>query len=136
MKKIFLLLMVSLFWGCQNKQPYEIAVDQYLADHLKDPASYENVELGTPKIITPMSKALEKLTEQMKAGSLPSDSITPKLEEVKAYFVSQGTNPYDTLAWEVSHKYRAKNSFGAYELENVTYIFDRSLDRIIDVQRK
>lgn len=136
MKKIFLLLMVSLFWGCQNKQPYEIAVDQYLADHLKDPASYENVELGTPKIITPMSKALAETTKRMTDGEFPSDSISSKLEAIKDFFISQGTNPYDTLAWEVNHKYRAKNSFGAYELENVTYIFDRSLDRIIDVQRK
>ena len=136
MRKVLYVAVAALLASCQSKQPYELAVDQYLADHLKDPDSYQNVELGSPKIITPMSMALEKLTEQTKAGSLPSDSITPKLKEVKAHLISQGTEPYDTLGWTVHHKYRARNSYGSLELEEVTYTLDKAQSEIINVQRK
>ena len=31
-------------------------------------------------------------------------------------FENEGINPYDTLAWEISHRYRAKNSMGDMQL--------------------
>ena len=36
-------------------------------------------------------------------------------------FENKGINPYDTLAWEISHRYRAKNSYGGYAITTVSY---------------
>ena len=110
MRMIVCLVVAAMLASCQNKQPYELAVDKYLEDHLKDPGSYQNVELGSPQLITPMTKALEETTRRVKAGELPGDSVSSKLDQIKAYFISQGTDPYDTLGWTVHHKYRARNS--------------------------
>ena len=71
MRMIVCLVVAAMLASCQNKQPYELAVDKYLEDHLKDPGSYQNVELGSPQLITPMTKALEETTRRVKAGELP-----------------------------------------------------------------
>lgn len=130
------ILLAAILSSCQEKQQYEILVERYLNDHLKDPGSYQNIELGSPKIITPMSKALEETTRRVGKGDLQSDSIPYKLEEIRAYFESQGTEPYDTLGWEIRHKYRSRNSNGSLELVEVIYTLDRSLSKIIKVQSK
>lgn len=136
MRMIVCLAVAAMLASCQDKQPYEMAVDKYLEDHLKDPGSYQNVELGSPQLITPMTKALEETTRRVKAGELPGDSVSSKLSQIKAYYISQGTEPYDTLGWTIHHKYRARNSYGALELEEVTYTLDKSQSEIINVQRK
>ena len=136
MRMIVCLAMAAILASCQNKQPYEMAVDKYLEDHLKDPGSYQNVELGSPQLSTPMTKALENTTRRVKAGELPGDRVSSKLSQIKAYYISQGTDPYGTLGWTVHHKYRARNSYGALELEEVTYTLDKSQSEIINVQRK
>ena len=136
MKKILFILLVVVFASCIRKEQYEVAIDRYLQEHLKDPDSYQNVELGEPKKITPMTMVLTEALKRAKAGEFPYDSISSKLEEAKAFFKSQGTSPYETLGWDVHHKYRAKNSFGAMNLEEVTYIFDKSQKEILRVESK
>lgn len=136
MKKILFILAVVVFASCIRKEQYEVAIDRYLQEHLKDPDSYQNVELGEPKKITPMTMALTETLKRAKAGEFPYDSLSSKLVEIQAYFKSQGTSPYEILGWEVHHKYRAKNSFGAMNLEEVTYIFDKSQKEILRVESK
>ena len=135
-RTITLLSVAILMTGCMQKAKYEKVVDEYLAEHLKDPGSYECVELGKPKLITPMAMAVAETNHRAAQGEFPVDSIPSKLEAIKAYFISDGTDPYDTLGWEVHHKYRARNSYGALELEEVTYILDRTQSRIKDVRRR
>ena len=130
----FFLIVCIILIGC--KKSYEKTIDEYLDKNLKDPSSYKCVELGKPGIITPMGIALVEATKRAKAGEFPFDSISSKLEQAKSYFKSQGTNPYDTLGWEVSHKYRAKNSYGAYDIQNVVYIFNKDMTKIESVKSK
>ena len=132
----WILVAAMVLVGCDTREPYQRIIEEYLKQHLKDPSSYECVEFGSPKIITPMSRALVETTRRSLAGEFPADSISSKLDQIKAYFISQGTEPYDTLGWEVHHKYRAKNSYGALDLEEVVYILDKSQSKIIDTERK
>lgn len=132
--KYYFFVMCILLVGCQK--PYEKTIDTYLDQHLKDPSSYKCIELGKPGVITPMSIALVEATKRAKAGEFPFDSISSKLEQAKLYFKSHGTNPYDTLGWEVSHKYRAKNSYGAYEIQDAIYIFNKDMTEIESVKSK
>ena len=133
MRKVLYLLAILALTGCKEK--YERVIDRYLEDHLKDPSSYQNVEIGKPGIITPMSKAFVETVSRAKAGEFPMDSVNAKLAQIKAYYISQGINPYDTLGWSVSHRYRAKNSFGATDLYDVVYVFDKDMNRITDVRK-
>lgn len=133
-KILFVLCLIALITGC--KPSYEKAIDNYLNEHLKDPKSYKCIEMGKPGIITPMSKAFVETVKRAKAGDFPMDSINSKLKQIKLMFESKGINPYDTLGWEISHKYRAKNSYGAYEIEEVSYIFDKKLHNINDIKKK
>ena len=132
MRKVLYLLAILALTGCKEK--YERVIDRYLEDHLKDPSSYQNVEIGKPGIITPISKAFVETVSRAKAGEFPMDSVNAKLAQIKAYYISQGINPYDTLGWSVSHRYRAKNSFGATELVEVEYTFDKNLERITETK--
>lgn len=132
MRKILYLLAILALTGCKEK--YERVIDRYLEDHLKDPSSYQNVEIGKPGIITPMSKAFVETVRRAKAGEFPMDSVNAKLAQIKEYYISQGINPYDTLGWSVSHRYRTKNSFGATELVEVEYTFDKNLERITETK--
>ena len=40
-------------------------------------------------------------------------------------FENKGINPYDTLAWEISHRYRAKNSYGGYAITKLHLSFQQ-----------
>lgn len=132
-KVLFMFLAILVLSGCKEK--YERVIDDYLEAHLKDPSSYQNVEIGKPGIITPMSMAISECLKRKEAGEFSLDTLNTFLEHWKAYLVKSGTNPYDTLGWEVEHRYRAKNSFGATDLYNVVYVFDKDMNRITDVRK-
>lgn len=87
MRKVLYLLAILALTGCKEK--YERVIDRYLEDHLKDPSSYQNVEIGKPGIITPMSKAFVETVSRAKAGEFPMDSVNAKLAQIKAYYISQ-----------------------------------------------
>ncbi len=132
--KYLFLIVCILLAGC--KKPYEKTIDEYLDENLKDPSSYKCMELGKPKIITPMSVAFIEASKRAKAGEFPSDSINSKLEQAKSYLKSQRISLSDTLGWEVSHKYRAKNSYGAYDIRNVVYILNKDMTKVESVKSK
>ena len=94
------------------------------------------MDMGKIGIVTPMSKALVETVKRATDGEFPTDSINSKLEQIKAMFENKGINPYDTLAWEISHRYRAKNSYGGYAITNCTYHFNKDISDIISVETK
>lgn len=130
------LVLVAAMVSCQQKEPYQKLVDDYLERHLDDPGSYECVELGTPKVITPMIRTLEEVNQRVALGEIPSDSIAPILERTRAQYISQGKDPYDTLAWEVSHTYRARNKAGNLELMKYIYTLDKEQTCITKARRR
>lgn len=36
--------------------------------------------------------------------------------------------------WKMSHKYRAKNGFGAFDISTDVFYFDKELTKIVDVE--
>lgn len=135
MRKVLLMLLALLaLTGCKEK--HERLIDEYLDAHLKDPGSYQNIEMGKPIIITPTTRAMEMALEKAKNGEFPLDSIPSKLKGLPEFFKQQGINGHDTLGWYVEHRYRAKNSYGATDIVEVVYTFDKGMDNIIDVRQK
>lgn len=139
MKTLLMLCLIALITGCNGDNPQckaEKLINRYLENNLKDPDSYECIDMGKIGIVTPMSKALVETVKRATDGEFPTDSINSKLEQIKAMFESNDINPYDTLAWEISHRYRAKNSYGGYAITNCTYHFNKDISDIISVETK
>lgn len=139
MKTLLMLCLIALITGCNSDTPQRKAeklINRYLENNLKDPDSYECMDMGKIGIVTPMSKALVETVKRATDGEFPIDSINSKLEQIKAMFENKGINPYDTLAWEISHRYRAKNSYGGYAITNCTYHFNKDISDIISVETK
>lgn len=135
MRKVLVMIFALLaLTGCKEK--HERLIDEYLEAHLKDPASYQNIEIGKPDLITPMSMAIAECLERKKAGLFSLDTINVFLDHWKHHLESAGINPHDTLGWEVSHRYRAKNSFGATDIVEVVYTFDKGMDKITETRQK
>ena len=136
MKTLLMLCLIALITGCNSDTPQRKAeklINRYLENNLKDPDSYECMDMGKIGIVTPMSKALVETVKRATDGEFPTDSINSKLEQIKAMFENKGINPYDTLAWEISHRYRAKNSYGGYAITNCTYHFNKDIS---DIKRR
>lgn len=139
MRTLLMLCLIALITGCNGDNPQckaEKLINRYLENNLKDPDSYECIDIGKIGIVTPMSKALVETVKRATDGEFPTDSINSKLEQIKAMFESNDINPYDTLAWEISHRYRAKNSYGGYAITNCTYHFNKDISDIISVETK
>lgn len=133
-KALIIIISILALTGCKEK--YERVIDSYLEDHLKDPESYQNIEIGKPDLITPMSMAIAECLERKKAGLFSLDTINVFLDHWKHHLESAGINPHDTLGWEVSHRYRAKNSFGATDIVEVVYTFDKEMNNITETRQK
>ncbi|MFA6662403.1 MAG: hypothetical protein WCS56_05165 [Bacilli bacterium] len=138
MRKIILFCLIFLLVGCSDspKSKADKLIDTYLKENLKDPSSYECIKKGNLGLYTPMTIAIEKESEKISKGEAISDTMDVFLDHVKKYFIKNGTNPYDTLAWELSIKYRAKNTYGGYEISNCIFYFDKGISHIINVENK
>ena len=110
MRKVLYLLAILALTGCKEK--YERVIDRYLEDHLKDPSSYQNVEIGKPGIITPMSKAfVETVTEAMKKGDKVSLVGFGTFEKTKRE-AREGINPATKQKIKIAASYSPKFKAG------------------------
>lgn len=137
MRKIFLLIAIIFLVGCNSpKHKADKLVETYLKENLKDPSSYECINKGNLAVYTPMIVAVEEETERTIKGEASSDTMDVFLDHVRKYFKQSGINPYDTLAWELPIKYRAKNSFGGFDVNDCVFYFDKNITKIINVKSK
>lgn len=109
------------------EQKAEALIGEYMQSNLKDPASYECIEQSNLGKVTPMSTALVFIEKGCKEHGYPNDSINPMLARFKAMQEQQGKDPYEHLGWTMTIKYRAKNSFGGYEIKESEFVFNKDL---------
>lgn len=122
--------------ACSGGQQYEKTINAYLQENLKNPGSYQNVEMGQPGKVTLMSTAFLELNLAAQAGEMPRDSVNSKLEQIKAAYTRDGLDPYQILGWTVRHKYRAANSFGAVVLQEVEYTLNPEQTKVLKVEQR
>lgn len=110
MKRI-LLLSIVLFAvvSCKNETPVEKSISNYVQTSFKDPSSYEKISIEVLDTVTVAKKI--------------------KISEDKGLTHEQFDNePKDKfLYYTVSHKYRAKNSFGALMVYDDIVSMDKDL---------
>lgn len=130
--KVAAMAAFVLLSSCSKtpEQKAEALISEYMQNNLKDPASYECIKQGNLGKVTPMSTALELIEKGCKEHGYPNDSINPMLARFKAMQEQQGKDPYEHLGYTLTLKYRAKNSFGGYEIQESEFIFNKELTAI------
>ncbi len=88
MRTLLMLCLIALITGCNGNNPQckaEKLINRYLENNLKDPDSYECIDMGkigivTPiidmgkiGIVTPMSKALAETVKRATDGEFPTE---------------------------------------------------------------
>lgn len=138
MKKAFIIIALSIVMiSCNSPENQANSLmDVYFKENLKDPSSYECIKKGSLCLYTPMAMAIEQENIRVINGEASTDTINDFLEHIKSYFIKNNTNPYDTLAWKISIKYRAKNSYGGYDINDCVFYFDKGITKIIDIKNK
>lgn len=130
--KVTVMAACLLLGSCAKtpQQQAEALIEEYMQSHLKDPASYECIRMSNLGKVTRMSTALELIEKGCKEHGYPSDSVTPMLARFRAMQEQQGKDPYEHLGYTLTLKYRAKNSFGGYEIQENEFIFNKELTAI------
>lgn len=131
--KVAAMAACLLSLGACTKSPEQKAealIEEYMQSHLKDPASYECIKQSNLGKVTPMSTALELIEKGCKERGYPNDSIDSMLARFRAMREQEGKDPYEHLGYTMTLKYRAKNSFGGYEIQESEFIFNKELTAI------
>ena len=131
--KVAAMAACLLSLGACTKSPEQKAealIEEYMQSHLKDPASFECIKQSNLGKVTPMSTALELIEKGCKERGYPNDSINPMLVRFRTMREQEGKDPYELLGYTMTLKYRAKNSFGGYEIQESEFIFNKDLTAI------
>lgn len=70
-----MLCLIALITGCNSDTPQRKAeklINRYLENNLKDPDSYECMDMGKIGIVTPMSKALVETVKKSNGWRVPN----------------------------------------------------------------
>lgn len=144
-----------------NEDKAKTLINEYMKENLKDPSSYEPVSFSQldslffPYIDTDEGSKLFKLGgmsgEYYKKASefrhaeiyaktraevdMLNDSIKyyeQKSKEFEEIFKENSKNyEGEFIGWKLNHEYRAKNGFGALDLDRKDFYFDKELTKIV-----
>jgi hypothetical protein len=110
MKKALLVGLVLLsVVSCNKETPVEKSISNYVQTSFQDPSSYERISIAV----------LDTVTVAKKIKMIKDSGLTHK------YFENEPKDKF--LYYTVSHKYRAKNSFGALMIYDDIVSMDRDL---------
>lgn len=132
MKKILVLFTILALMSCSKENDIKSKSESFLKEHLKDPNSYENISIS----ITDTTKESDLLNEKISEMIINSDnyifgSAKPfhkKIDSIKNVISNYKKNPNsDPIGYiTINIKYRAKNSFGAFNIgETVFHYYPR-----------
>ena len=147
MKKIALICIVVVFAACGSpEKTAQKLVKDYLNENLKDPSSYLPAEFGhLDSLYTTFdSQVFEDsfrrakgeydvamFEDDFKASGLALEKMKQtqaEWEKAEKEFRPQ------FCGWKMSHKYRAKNGFGAFDISTDVFYFNKELTKIVDVE--
>lgn len=141
MKKILILAVLAMVSvGCASPEKKATkALANYYGQVLKDPSSYELIELGTlDSLISEFSnekywmerfkveKPMHSLGQLLMMEDEERDKAFKERDSVQAAFVPEH------IGWKATHRYRAKNGFGALDIYEQIVHFDIDLSRVIE----
>ena len=118
MKKILLLgMLLFSVMSCTTNSKIESEIEKKMSEILKDYGSYEPVETQITDTIFVGVVAKNQITDPV---NLRHPSVTKMAKYRKL------ENSKEVIAYVVSHKYRAKNGFGALNIYTKDFVFDKN----------
>ncbi len=147
MKKFPLICIAVVFVACGSpEKTAQKLVKDYLKENLKDPASYSPVEFGRLDSLytTFDSQVFEDRFQRAKGEydvAMFEDDFKAlgvaleKMKQTQSEWekAEKGFQP-QFCGWKMSHKYRAKNGFGALDISTDTFHFNKELTAVTDVE--
>lgn len=132
--KVAAMAVCLLLGSCAktSEQKAEDLIGEYMQNHLKDPASYECIKQSNLGKVTPMMRAVPMIINECIKRNW-SDSIDVFTARYKQQLIDAGKDPYENMGWSMTIKYRAKNSFGGYAINEQEFIFDPEITMIKEV---
>ncbi|MEI6695532.1 MAG: hypothetical protein WCO13_05645 [Bacteroidota bacterium] len=150
MKKIILLIALSaIIISCSESSDKKAqrAIKDYLQKNLNDAKSYESVDFG--KLISDSTKFdddlynsgikfsesnFEFFSSVYNESQNPDDKIRmteaeKEVIEKKKEYEQAKSNFKSELIYKMTHKYRAKNKFGAIVLEETLFVIDKDFKK-------
>lgn len=132
--KVAAMAACVLLGSCTKtpEQKAEALIEAYMQNHLKDPASYECIKQSNLGKVTPMMRAVPMIINECTKRNW-NDSIDVFTARYKQQLIDAGKDPYEHMGWSMTVKYRAKNSFGGYAINEHEFIFDPEITKITEV---
>lgn len=150
MKK-YLIIMVAAIAFCACGSPEKKAqklIKGYLEENLKDPSSYDPAKFGELDSLFStfelkneefsakhdMLKAkfdMELALDDFKATDITLKEMNANIEAWKA---AEAAFQPQFIGWKMSHRYRAKNGYGALDIADRTFQFDKELTKVTGVE--
>ena len=132
------IIVICLLISCsvpENKA--KKLIDEDLKGSLHDYRSYESVEFSPLKSETLRAISIKTAINQLKEEGKYADSeaFIEKMKLMNSVANANHINLDSITGFSITHKFRAKNSFGAYTLHEYTYFFDKDLKTIVDIKR-
>lgn len=119
MKKTLLgaILLFSVM-SCTTNSKIDSEIDKKMSETLKDYSSYEPMETKITDTIYVGAIAKSEINDPVNLRH-PSVTKTAKFRKLE--------NSKEVISYIVSHKYRAKNGFGALDIYEEVFVFDKNL---------
>lgn len=152
MKKILYIAATALLLGAcakpapTNEEKAQKLINEFIMANANDPKSYEPVSFGTldstfsSYYASDRYKELDSLSDMYSAAfdkfieSENLDSAQVYLDKNKeiSNIITKEASTYkgEHFGWEMTHRYRAANGFGAITLGTTIFYFDKELTEI------
>ena len=133
LKLVPIVYLIIALISCINEDPYQKQIDDFFKSNLKDPQSFNLVNKFIDSITA--RNIIDDLTFYDREVALSkSPKLNTKLALIKMYD--------SVIAVVYKIKYRAKNSYGAYDIGSKSFIFNKrgylidNCDDYIDCNKK
>ena len=149
MKKYLALTVVAIVL-CACSSPEKRAqklIKDYLMENLKDPSSYDpakfggldslysSFELKDEEFTAIHDKLKARFDLELACNDFKATDATLKEMDanIEAWNEAKAAFQPRFIGWKMNHRYRAKNGFGALDIHEQTFQFDKELTEIVGV---
>ncbi len=107
-------------------------IKEYILKYANDPKSYEAVEFGSLDSL----QSIDMIGTGAEYFNLQNEfSKSTDMEERKRIMVKQNKLLKDRQGFQMTHRYRASNAFGAKVLSDNIFYFNAGIDSILAVRK-
>lgn len=132
---IFLATPFLLMVACvkpSNEEKAKALIKEYILKYANDPKSYEAIEFGSLDSL----QSIDMIGTGAEYFNLQNEfSKSTDMEERKRIMIRQHKILKDRQGFQMIHRYRASNAFGAKVLSDNIFYFNAGMDSVLVVRK-